>query len=188
MLTHSRMLGDFFFVVTPIRLTSSGSLAWAMATRFWTSTWAVSRFVPSSNVTSRFIWPSFVHLDDMYSIRSTPFTSCSIGVATVSATTLALAPGYVAVTCTVGGATSGYWAIGSLGSATMPTIRITSDRTVAKIGRSMKKREITAAPLLKGGRTCRAGHAGAPMYVRTAGLRLRPLHGGPHCTGRVEAP
>ena len=59
------MLGDFFLVVTPIRLTSSGSLASATATRFCTSTWAVSRFVPSSNVTSRFIWPSFVHFDDM---------------------------------------------------------------------------------------------------------------------------
>ena len=34
---------------------------------------------------------------------STPLTSCSIGAATVSATTLALAPGYVVVTETVGG-------------------------------------------------------------------------------------
>ncbi len=46
-------------------------------------------------------------------MRSTPLTSCSIGVATVSATVLALAPGYVAVTWTVGGATSGYCATGS---------------------------------------------------------------------------
>src|SRR5690349_12387770 len=144
--THSRMLGDFFLVVTPMRFTSSGNFACAIDTRFCTSTCAVSRFVPSSNVTSRFIWPSFVHLLDMYSIRSTPFTSASIGVATVSATVLALAPGYVAVTCTVGGATSGYCAIGNCVSATPPTIRITSDSTVAKMGRSMKKWEITTTP------------------------------------------
>src|ERR1043166_4474910 len=75
---------------------------------------------------------------------STPLTCCSIGVATVSATTLALAPGYVAVTCSVGGVTSGYCAIGSCVSATPPTMMKTIDRTLAKIGRSMKKWEITA--------------------------------------------
>ena len=87
------MLGDFFFVVTPIRLTSSGSLASATETRFCTSTWAVSRSVPSSKVTSRNIWPSLVQRDAMYSIRSTPLTSCSMGVATVVATVSASAPG-----------------------------------------------------------------------------------------------
>ncbi len=60
-----RMLGDFFLVVTPVRLTSSGSLASATATRFCTSTWAVSRSVPSSKVTSSVIWPSLVHFEDM---------------------------------------------------------------------------------------------------------------------------
>src|SRR3954465_13777356 len=69
-----------------------------------------------------------------------------MGVATLSATVLALAPGYVAVTCTVGGATSGYCAIGSCTSATPPTIRMTIDSTEAKIGRSMKKWEITITP------------------------------------------
>src|SRR5215467_14371387 len=71
---------------------------------------------------------------------STPFTSCSIGAATVSATTFALAPGYVAETFTVGGTTSGYCAIGSACSATRPIITMTSDSTVAKTGRSTKKR------------------------------------------------
>ena len=136
------MLGDFFLVVTPIRLTSSGNFASATATRFCTSTWAVSMFVPNSNVTSRFIWPSFVHREDMYNIRSTPLTSASIGVATVSATVIALAPGYVADTCTVGGVTSGYCAIGNCGTATAPRMTMTIDRTVAKIGRSMKKCDI----------------------------------------------
>src|SRR3954454_13106668 len=79
-------------------------------------------------------------------MRSTPLTSASIGVATVSPTVLALAPGYVAVTCTVGGATSGYCAIGSCVSATPPTIRIRTESTEAKIGRSMKKWEIMGTP------------------------------------------
>ena len=42
-------------------------------------------------------------------MRSTPLTSCSIGVATVSATVLALAPGYVAVTARSAGPPPGYW-------------------------------------------------------------------------------
>jgi hypothetical protein len=37
--------------------------------------------------------PSLVLCDDMYSIFSTPLTCCSIGAATVWATTWALAPG-----------------------------------------------------------------------------------------------
>ena len=64
-----------------------------------------------------------------------------MGAATVSATVLAFAPGYMAETWTTGGTTSGYWAIGSPNSATTPTMTITTDNTVAKIGRSMKKLE-----------------------------------------------
>jgi len=37
--------------------------------------------------------PVFVHWLDMYSMFSTPLICCSMGVATVSATTCALAPG-----------------------------------------------------------------------------------------------
>ena len=44
---------------------------------------------------------------------STPFTSCSMGVATVSAITWAVAPDSFAEMLTVGGAISGYSAIGS---------------------------------------------------------------------------
>src|SRR5438132_14276905 len=79
---------------------------------------------------------------------STPFTSCSMGAATVSATTFALAPGYVAEMFTVGGTTSGYCAIGSVCRATRPMITMTIDRTVAKIGRSTKKRA-NIGPLLR---------------------------------------
>src|SRR5262245_5394124 len=80
----------------------------------------------------------------MYIMFSTPLTCCSIGAATVSETTWALAPGYWQVTITVGGAIWGYMAMGRAQSAIPPASVIAIDRTVAKIGRSMKKRENTA--------------------------------------------
>src|SRR5712692_5782340 len=70
---------------------------------------------------------------------STPLTCCSIGVATVSDTTLAFAPGKLVVTWIVGGAISGYWAMGRVESAIMPTCVMTMLITPAKMGRSMKK-------------------------------------------------
>jgi hypothetical protein len=74
-------------------------------------------------------------------MSSTPFTSCSIGAATVSAMTSADAPGYVALMLTVGGTISGYSEIGRDCCATAPAIVRISESTVAKIGRSMKKWE-----------------------------------------------
>ena len=85
-----------------------------MATRFCTSTCAVSRLVPSLKVTASDMAPSLVDCDVMYSMLSTPLTSCSIGVATVLATISAEAPGYEAVTEIEGGAISGYCATGRL--------------------------------------------------------------------------
>src|SRR6185369_15636937 len=75
-------------------------------------------------------------------MSSTPFTSCSIGVATVSAMTSGGAPGYDARTTIVGGTTSGYCATGSETYAIEPRMTVTIERTAAKIGRSMKKREM----------------------------------------------
>src|SRR5215467_2903199 len=72
---------------------------------------------------------------------STPETCSSIGAATVSRNVIALAPGKNAVTFTVGGVTSGYWATGSVQTATPPASVITTEITVAKIGRSMKNRD-----------------------------------------------
>src|SRR5215470_2106892 len=43
----------------------------------------------------------------------------------------------MAVTLTVGGATCGYWAIGICGMASTPARMITSEQTVARIGRRM---------------------------------------------------
>ena len=87
------MLGDCLLVFTPCNCTCSGNCAMASDTRFCTSTWAMFKSVPSSNVTVSVYEPSLVHWLDMYIIFSTPFTCCSIGAATLSATTSAFAPG-----------------------------------------------------------------------------------------------
>ena len=72
---------------------------------------------------------------------STPFTCCSIGTATLSAITGALAPGHIPVADTVGGVMSGVSSIGRLGTATVPNSAITIETTKANTGRWMKKRE-----------------------------------------------
>src|SRR5579862_8090033 len=82
----------------------------------------------------------------MFSMPGMPVTCCSMGAATVSATTWALAPGYWIDTCTPGGVIRGYCASGKVKRAMPPISVITTDRTVAKIGRSMKNREIMNAP------------------------------------------
>src|SRR5262249_6695737 len=45
-------------------------------------------------------------------------------------------------TCTCGGEIGGYWAVGNVNTAIAPASVMTMDSTVAKIGRSMKKRDI----------------------------------------------
>ena len=74
-------------------------------------------------------------------MSSTPLISCSIGAAMVWATVSADAPGYCALTVTVGGTMSGYCATGSPMKASAPTTVMITAITAAKIGRSMKKRE-----------------------------------------------
>src|SRR4029453_13752392 len=69
---------------------------------------------------------------------STPLIASSMGVATVSAITFGLAPGYCARTTIDGGTTSGYSAMGMLRIAIRPAMKISSEMTPAKIGRSMK--------------------------------------------------
>src|SRR5215467_5502142 len=56
-------------------------------------------------------------------MSSTPLIASSIGVATVSAITFGLAPGYCARTTTDGGTTSGYSEIGSTRSASRPAMK-----------------------------------------------------------------
>src|SRR3954470_21702398 len=72
---------------------------------------------------------------------SAPLTCSSMGVVTLCSTTWALAPGNVAVTCTVGGLICGYCEIGRPWKARAPASTMTIDSTAAKIGRSMKKTE-----------------------------------------------
>src|SRR5262245_30521589 len=69
---------------------------------------------------------------------STPLICSSMGAATVSAITFGLAPGYCARTTTDGGTTSGYSEIGICRSASSPATKMSTDKTPAKIGRSMK--------------------------------------------------
>src|SRR6266404_2437869 len=110
----SVMSGELFSVTTPIFCTASGRRGSACCTRFCTCTCAESRLVPSSNVTVIEYVPSV----------------------------WAEAPGNWPLTTMVGGTTSGYSLIGRIGSATRPTMKMTTARTVAKIGRSMKNEEI----------------------------------------------
>ena len=94
-------------------------------------------------------------------MSSTPVISCSSGEATASASTCGLAPGYCAVTTTVGGATSGYSAIGSTRAETRPAISSSTESTPAKIGRSMKKWvSFMGSSLLVSGRAARSGVVG----------------------------
>jgi hypothetical protein len=71
-------------------------------------------------------------------MSSTPLIASSSGVATVSAMTCGFAPGYWARTTTDGGTTSGYSATGRPRTAIRPARKISSERTPAKMGRSMK--------------------------------------------------
>jgi len=105
-----------------------------MDTALRTRTWALSGSVPSLKVTVMVTPPSEVDCEYMYSMSSTPFTSCSIGVATVSATTCADAPGYWVWMTTAGGAISGYSAIGSREYAIAPTTRMKIEATMARTG------------------------------------------------------
>src|SRR5262249_31905035 len=102
---------------------------------------ASSGSVPGRKVTVVTSTPSVPATDLRYIMPSTPLIASSSGVATVSAITLGLAPGYTARTTTVGGTTSGDSLIGNIGIAIRPAAKITIDSTAAKIGRSMKNLE-----------------------------------------------
>src|SRR5262249_30121510 len=133
--------GELLATVTPMLRTSAGSRGCATLRRFCTCTCAMSRLVPRSKVTAMVKRPSAVAFEDRYSMFSTPLICSSIGATTVEATTSALAPGYWPVTLMIGGAISGYCAIGSRAKATAPRMTKTIETTEAKIGRSMKKCE-----------------------------------------------
>src|SRR5262245_7331069 len=85
----------------------------------------------------------------------------------------------------VGGTTSGYCAIGSLITATPPMIRMTIERTVAKMGRSMKKRENIPASLRVLGLRGRLG--GLRARLPLVGLGQHGLRFGIHGGARPRA-
>ena len=118
--------------------------------------------------------PSAVEFDEMKSMCSTPLICCSSGATTVEATTSALAPGYCPVTLTTGGAISGYWAIGRRRTATTPRMMNTTEMTLAKIGRSMKKCEIRIA--------------GCPQLTRIVAVEGAPPASTVTCCGVTLAP
>ena len=98
----------------------------------------------------------------------------------------------MAVTSTVGGVTSGYCATGSVNTATPPASMMTIDSTEAKIGRSMKKCEITVGrpPPGASGSPAWSGRlrAGSPRRIaRTSSAARTPAQ--PPTTGpQADAP
>ena len=70
---------------------------------------------------------------------SAPFSCSSSGVVTDFSTTPALAPMYWAETCTCGGASGGYSAVGRTNMLTAPARIMIKAIAEAKIGRVMKK-------------------------------------------------
>src|SRR6516164_9459669 len=85
---------------------------------------------------------------------STPLTCCSIGCATSSDKVFGSAPGYCAVTTIVGGVISGNCATGKSAKAMQPRRTVTTEITIAKIGRSIKKCDNFMFPSLNYGVEC----------------------------------
>ena len=108
MCTISRMSVFPLRTVSPRSRTVCGSCGNTDWIRFCTSTCAMSTFVSFLNVTVIVMRPSLVDEEDMYSMLVMPLICCSSGAATVSAISSAVAPGYSALTDTVGGAIAGY--------------------------------------------------------------------------------
>src|SRR6266853_1873907 len=142
--TKSRMSTERFCTTTPVRLMSSGSRGSAICTRLFTWIVALLTSVPTSKVQVIVSVPFEEEVDWKYSRPSTPESCSSIGAATVRESVSALAPGSAAVIVTVGGAISGYCATGNTWKATSPASVMMIAMTDAKIGRSMKNRDMAA--------------------------------------------
>src|SRR6476469_3007837 len=93
----------------------------------------------ASKVTVMMLVPSLPLVEVMYRMPSTPLSSCSRGTVTALSTMSELAPTYVLVTVTCGGAKSGYCAMGREGMDKTPANVTRMEQTAAKIGRRMKK-------------------------------------------------
>src|SRR5580704_7208114 len=71
-----------------------------------------------------------------------------------------------------GGAIVGYWAIGKVSTPTMPPSITSMARTQAKIGRSMKKRDMRGARFCSAHHDRRRGGSGRDRLYRRAGLHI----------------
>ena len=82
--------------------------------------------------------PVLVAVEVIYIMSSTPLSDSSSGTITLFITVSALAPVYVAVTRTVGGAIFGNCSIGKRARPRAPTMTMSTEITPARMGRSMK--------------------------------------------------
>src|SRR5512140_3726142 len=148
----------------------------ACATRIWAFTWSALRSVPTSKVTRTVIVPSFAFTDWRYSMSSTPFICCSIGVATDCSIVTASAPGYEVWIWTSGGTMSGNCSTGRPSMATRPPRTVRIAMTIATMGRLMKKRATASPPRGRGERRRRRRSPG--------GRRVDGRHGRPRLHAR----
>src|SRR4051812_12823473 len=102
-------------------------------------------------------------------MRSTPFTSCSMGVATDCSTASAEAPGYVPVTRMLGGARNGYCSTERPRVMTSPGMAVGRELIMATMGRGMKK---FAPPRLPSPRP--PGPSRLPLGLARRHLHLAP--------------
>src|SRR5258706_11888862 len=126
-----------FCVVMPTCITSCGTWLTGYDPRLCQFTAARPGLVTNLKKTFIVIEPSLLDVEVMYVMFSTPLIASSKGVATALATTSAFAPGYDAVTCTVGGAMSGNKVTGIVNNDINPNKRIMIDTTVDKTGLSI---------------------------------------------------
>src|SRR6185295_17822884 len=119
------MLGMIGVIITPSRCTRIGSLFRTCSTRLETCTKAWLGSVPRLNTICMLASPALVASDVMYFIPQAPLMACSNGMITDSASDFALAPGYDALTITMGGAMEGNCDVGSVLIARMPMKIIT---------------------------------------------------------------
>src|SRR6185295_505015 len=150
MATISSRSGEDLVTRTPCCWTCCGSREMAVWMAFWTWTWAMSGSMLFSRMTLMLTWPRAVEDDWKYRRPSIPVSCCSRIWVTLPSSVAAEAPGKVARMLIWVGATSGYWATGRDMIAPMPISMMMIAITQAKIGRSMKIRDIggLAAPPL----------------------------------------
>src|SRR6266478_3587515 len=107
---------------------------------------------------------------------STPLICCSIGVATDCSTVCASAPTKVVCTCTSGGAIAGNCDTGRLMRVIAPTITVSSEITMATIGRLMKNFDMLASCLGRFGGADLHGSAVSHLHQSFHHYALAGLH------------